>query len=101
MEVKDGKIHVDFEHVGGGLKAFDFPEVLGFTVAGEDHKFYNASAKVLDNDTVEVTCEAVANPVAVRYAWADNPVVNLYTKEGLPVTPFRTDDWKGVTAEAN
>ncbi len=100
MQVKDGKIHVDFKNVGSGLKAFDFPDVLAFTVAGEDRKFYNASAKVLDTDTVEITCEAVAKPVAVRYAWADNPDVNLYTREGLPVTPFRTDDWPGVTAEA-
>ena len=41
----------------------------------------------------------VADPVSVRYAWADNPVCNLYSREGLPVTPFRTDSWKGVTAD--
>jgi sialate O-acetylesterase len=42
----------------------------------------------------------VAEPVAVRYAWADNPICNLYTTEGLPLTPFRTDDWPGRTAES-
>lgn len=39
--------------------------------------------------------------IAVRYAWADNPVCNVYGADGLPLTPFRTDDWPGVTAEAN
>lgn len=100
MEVKDGKVLVTFDHVGAGLKAFDFPELQAFTVAGEDKKFYNATAKVVGKDQVEITCDAVKTPVAVRYAWADNPDVNLYSREGLPATPFRTDDWPGVTAEA-
>ena len=48
-------------------------------------------------DKVEVWSDEVSDPVAVRYAWADNPVCNLYSAEGLPATPFRTDDWPGVT----
>ncbi|HEX2948832.1 MAG TPA: hypothetical protein VHV83_04585 [Armatimonadota bacterium] len=44
-----------------------------------------------------VSSDAVAAPVAVRYAWADNPECNLYNKEGLPASPFRTDDWQGIT----
>ncbi|NOX53070.1 MAG: hypothetical protein GXP27_01250 [Planctomycetes bacterium] len=48
---------------------------------------------------VEVWSDTVSDPVAVRYAWADNPVCNLYSRERLPVTPFRTDDWPGITAE--
>jgi sialate O-acetylesterase len=50
---------------------------------------------------VEVWSKDVPEPVAVRYAWADNPVCNLYNDALLPVTPFRTDDWKGVTAGVN
>ena len=46
---------------------------------------------------IEVWSESVAQPVAVRYAWADNPVCNVQNKEGLPLTPFRTDDWPGIT----
>ena len=55
---------------------------------------------VAGTDKVEVRSDEVPDPVAVRYGWADNPVVNLYSREGLPVNPFRTDDWPGVTAEA-
>jgi len=49
---------------------------------------------------VEVSAESVTNPVAVRYGWADNPICNLYSLSDLPLTPFRTDDWPGITAEA-
>ena len=68
----------------------------GFAIAGEDKKFVWADAKI-DGDTVVVCSEKVAEPVAVRYAWADNPDCNLYNKAGLPASPFRTDDWPGVT----
>jgi sialate O-acetylesterase len=99
MEVKDGKAIVTFDHVGpGGLYAFDKEELDGFTVAGEDKVFHNAKAKIVAEDKVEVWSDDVKEPVAVRYAWADNPVVNLYNRAGLPATPFRTDDWPGVTA---
>ena len=100
MEVKDGKAVLTFDHVDQGLKAFDVPKVLGFSVAGSDHQFVAAEAKVVGPDKVEVRAEGVSDPVAVRYAWADNPICNLYDKAGLPVTPFRTDEWPGVTAEA-
>ncbi|HEU5117269.1 MAG TPA: sialate O-acetylesterase [Isosphaeraceae bacterium] len=102
MEAQGSKVIVTFDHVGpGGLYSFDTPEVQGFTLAGEDKVFHNARAKVVGPDKVEVTSEDVSHPVAVRYAWADNPVVNLYGKgSGLPATPFRSDDWKGVTAES-
>jgi sialate O-acetylesterase len=77
----------------------DVNDLRGFTIAGEDRKFVVAKAKVLDNDKtkVEVWSDQVANPSAVRYAWADNPVCNLRSANGLPATPFRTDDWPGVT----
>jgi sialate O-acetylesterase len=59
-----------------------------------------ATGKILPNGKIEVWSEAVKNPVAVRYGWADNPVVNMFSVEGLPLTPFRTDDWPGVTIDA-
>jgi len=100
MEKKDGKIVVTFDHVGDGLKAFDVPQVRGFTIAGADKTFRKAKARIVGANKVEVWSDAVDDPAAVRYAWADNPVCNLYGRNGLPVTPFRTDDWKGTTADA-
>lgn len=98
MEKANGKIVLTFEHAGdGGFKAFDVPEVRGFAIAGEDKKFVWARAKIVDKDKIEVSSDAVKDPVAVRYAWADNPVCNVYSRNGLPLTPFRTDDWPGVT----
>lgn len=100
LEKQGDKIILTFDHVGGGLKAFDVPELKGFTIAGSDQKFVHATAKLVGNDKIEVSAEGVTDPVAVRYAWADNPICNVYSLEGLPLTPFRTDDWKGVTADA-
>jgi sialate O-acetylesterase len=97
MEVKDGKAILHFKHVGKGLEAKDGP-LQGFTIAGSDHKFYNAKAEI-QGDTVLVSCDKVAEPVAVRYGWANCPVVNLWNKDGLPASPFRTDDFPGVTAQ--
>jgi hypothetical protein len=59
-----------------------------------------AKAVILADGRIEVSSEAVAEPVAVRYAWADNPVCNMYSAAGLPLTPFRTDDFPGVTVSA-
>ncbi len=70
----------------------------GFSIAGEDKVFYWASAEIVDKDTVIVRSPKVAKPVAVRYGWADNPVVTLYNSAKLPMDPFRTDDWPGITA---
>ncbi len=63
-----------------------------FAIAGEDRRFVWAKAEVRGNNEVVVWSESVAHPVAVRYAWANNPQwANLYNKEGLPASPFRTD----------
>ena len=97
MERQGDKVVITFDHVGRGLRPFDVQEVIGFTVAGSDHRFVDAKAKLVGRDKVEVQAEGVSEPVAVRYAWANNPVCNLYSNEGLPATPFRTDDWPGVT----
>ena len=91
MKVEDGAIRLTFTHVGGGLVAKG-DHLVGFAVAGEDRKFVWADARI-DGDTVVVSSPSVAKPVAVRYAWADNPDCNLYNQEDLPASPFRTDDW--------
>ncbi|MEX2309959.1 MAG: sialate O-acetylesterase [Pirellulales bacterium] len=100
IEVKDGAVIVKFKDVAGGLRAVDAAEVQGFAVAGDDRKWVWADAKIVAPDQVAVSSKEVAAPVAVRYAWADNPVCNLYNQTGLPITPFRTDDWPGVTIDA-
>jgi sialate O-acetylesterase len=96
---KDGRLVLTFDHVGGGLRPFDTADPYGFAVAGSDKNFAWAKAKVVGKDKVEVWSDDVKDPVAVRYAWADNPRCNLYSRDGLPVTPFRTDDWPGVTVD--
>lgn len=100
MEKKDNKIVLTFDHVGNGWRPFDVAEPRGFAIAGEDKKFVWAKAKILPDKTIEVSSPEVSAPVAVRYGWANNPVVNMYSVTGLPLTPFRTDDWPGVTANS-
>ena len=95
MEIQGNKAILHFSNVGGGLMAKG-DSLKGFAIAGEDKKFVWADAKI-EGNTVVVSSDKVAAPVAVRYAWAINPVCNLYNKEGLPATPFRTDTWPGVT----
>ncbi|MHB8902943.1 MAG: sialate O-acetylesterase [Thermoguttaceae bacterium] len=95
---KDGsKIVLSFDHVGGGLVAKGGEPLKGFAIAGEDKAFVWADARI-DGDTIVVSSPKVTEPVAVRYAWADNPICNLYNREELPASPFRTDQWPGVTA---
>ena len=89
MTAKGGKITLSFKHVGGGLVAKD-GELKGFTIAGADKQFVPAQAKI-EGSTVVVSAEGVAAPKAVRYGWANVPDVNLYNKEGLPASPFRSD----------
>jgi len=102
MKVNGSKISVDLDNVGvRGLYTFDTREPVGFSIAGKDQNFFWASARIVDRDTIEVWSESVENPVAVRYAWANNPDCNVFSREGLPATPFRTDDWPGVTANVH
>ncbi len=97
LEIQGNKAVLTFDHAQSGWRPFDVPEPIGFTVAGEDRKFVNAAAKILPDGRIEVSSEAVPAPVAVRYAWANNPVCNLYSNDDLPLTPFRTDQWPGLT----
>jgi len=100
MEIKGDKILLSFESVDGSLYSFDTRTPTGFSICGENQKFVWAEAKIVGKDKVEVWAQSVHSPVAVRYAWADNPSCNLYDKIGavtLPVTPFRTDNFSLTT----
>lgn len=97
MTIDGDKITLRFKHVGAGLVAND-GELTGFTIAGEDKKFHAAQAAI-EGDTVVVSSEQVAKPVAVRYGWAAYPVVNLWNKDGLPASPFRTDTFPITTQD--
>lgn len=95
----EGKVAtLTFKNVGKrGLYAFDRRDVVGFAVAGEDKVWHWAQGQIHGANQVRVWSDAVATPVAVRYAWATNPVANLTNWEGLPADPFRTDDWQVTT----
>ncbi|HZB46320.1 MAG TPA: sialate O-acetylesterase, partial [Pyrinomonadaceae bacterium] len=97
--VEGDRIRVRFEHARG-LKTSAGSAPADFVVAGADRKFVRAEARV-EGDAVVVWSKDVPRPVAVRYAWADNPTANLYNADGLPASPFRTDDWPGLTAGKN
>jgi sialate O-acetylesterase len=87
-----GRVRCSFRHLGKGLEARG-GALRHFAVAGKDRVFQWAEA-VIEGETVTARCAEVPEPVAVRYAWADNPEgCNLYNKEGLPAPPFRSDSW--------
>ncbi|HEX8889206.1 MAG TPA: sialate O-acetylesterase [Pyrinomonadaceae bacterium] len=92
MKVEGDTIRISFDHTDGGLMTKDGDKLVGFAIAGEDRHFVWADAVIKGKDVV-VSSPEVKKPVAVRYAWADNPASNLYNKEGLPASPFRTDDF--------
>ena len=110
-----GKAVLTMGDIAGGLEAHKLPatykkksqdtadvplvlgapdsELQGFAICGADKKWFWANAKITGKDTIEVSSADVAEPTAVRYAWANNPTCNLYSSEGLPAGPFRTDDF--------
>jgi sialate O-acetylesterase len=112
LSAENGKIRLRFSHVGGGLVAEELPEVYwvsrktgetaplsrnspgseleGFAICGKDRNWVWADAKI-DGDTVLVWSDGIRSPVAVRYAWADNPTCNLYSDAGLPASPFQAE----------
>lgn len=90
LKVEGNKAVVSFTNVGAGLECRG-DALTGFTVRGEDRQWHNAKAEIR-GDTVAVWSDAVEKPVAVRFGWAQFPVVNLWNKDGLPAVPFRTDD---------
>ncbi len=100
MKIEGNRSHLFFNDAQDGLMSKGTDKLQGFAIAGEDRKFVWADAKI-DGKTVVVSSQQVAKPVAVRYAWASNPVCNLYNRAGLPASPFRTDAWPEITREAH
>jgi sialate O-acetylesterase len=99
MNVEGNKVTVSFDQVGSGLKIKDkYGYLKGFAIAGEDHQFYWATGKITGTNSLQISSTEVKNPVAVRYAWSNNPEdANLYNGSDLPASSFRTDNWKGIT----
>lgn len=97
MKVKGNQAMLSFEHVDGGLEARG-GELKGFAICGADKKFVWGKAEI-DGEKVVVSSPDVMQPVAVRYGWADYPVVNFWNKAGLPASPFRTDDFPMITGK--
>jgi len=100
FRIDDDRAVVAFTHTGSGLTVRDVTlagrklpadKLVGFQIAGSDEQFHEADA-IIEGDTVLVSSLAVNVPVAVRYAWRGFPYANLYNREGLPASPFRTDD---------
>jgi sialate O-acetylesterase len=98
MKVEGGKIRLSFAHVGGGLKARDDKPLTEFQIAGADGNFVPAQATI-DGDAVVVEAKEVAAPAKVRFGWHKRANPNLVNKEGLPASPFQTDNWQGGTGE--
>ena len=94
---ENGKVRLQFGHRGSGLMTPGGAPLKGFAIAGMDKKFVWADAKI-EGDEVVVWNESVSEPVSVRYGWGNNPECNLYNREGFPASPFRTDEWLGVTS---
>lgn len=91
MKIKGGRAILKFNYIGSGLHT-NTKELIGFKIAGIDKQFYDAEASIV-NGKVIVSSSCVKEPVAVRYAWENNPKCSLYNKEGLPASPFRTDNY--------
>jgi sialate O-acetylesterase len=114
MKIEGSAIRLSFDHLGGGLVAKEVPatydvmrkagktaplvrnspqsQLEGFAICGADKQWVWAEAKI-EGDTVLVSSKQVPAPIAVRYAWSDNPTCNLYNAADLPASPFRTDDF--------
>lgn len=96
LSVSRGRAFLSFDQVGGGLEARGGP-LKGFQICGSDRRWVWGEARI-EGRRVVVASPEVPQPVAVRYGWADYPVVNLFNQEGLPATPFRTDNFPLTTA---
>jgi sialate O-acetylesterase len=104
IKIEGNKIRLGFSHASDGLvigvapwidpavPPLSITELQGFAIAGADKKWVWAQAKIEGSEVI-VSSDQVPTPVAVRYGWANNPECNLYSKAGLPASPFRTDNW--------
>lgn len=98
MQVESDKIRVRFAHVGGGLKSRDGKPLSEFQISGADGRFQPAQA-VIDGDSVVVQAQGVQRPTHVRFGWHSVANPNLINAEGLPASPFQTDNWQGGTGQ--
>jgi sialate O-acetylesterase len=98
MKVEGSKIRLSFAHVGGGLKARDGKPLSEFEIAGADGKFVPAEATI-DGASIIVASKEVTTPTQVRFGWRNIANPNLINSEGLPASPFQTNNWKGGTGE--
>ena len=96
--VEGDKVRLNFAHAGKGLKSRDGKELTEFEIAGADGKFVPATATI-EKGTVVVRAAAVGRPTQVRFGWRNIANPNLANTEGLPATPFRTENWQGGTGE--
>lgn len=96
LSVSRGEARIRFDHVGAGLEARG-GELTGFQICGSNREWFWAKARI-DGRRVVVSSPQVAEPLAVRYGWSDFPVVNLFNRDGLPASPFRTDNFPMITA---
>jgi len=97
VQFTGAKAVVTIDTFGSTLRTFDAVEARGFVICGADRQWKRAEAKLAGPNRIDVSSPEVQNPAAVRYAWADNPVCNVYSAEGLPLTPFRSDDFEMIT----
>ena len=99
-KIEGSRVVLTFTHTGSGLVAKDkYGYIKGFEIAGADKKFYPASG-IINGNTITVESNQVKNPVAVRYNWVDDASEgNVFNKEWLPMAPFRTDNWDGITVK--
>ncbi len=92
MTIEGSRVTLTFDHVQGGLQSRDGEAISHFEIAGEDQVFVPAQSRI-ENDSIIVWSDAVAHPVAVRFAWSQTAEPNLMNGAGLPASAFRTDAW--------
>ena len=91
MEIIGSRVEIVFQHAGSGL-AVRGEMLKGFEIGGSDGNYVQAEAAVTSKNVVSVWSNVVQTPAAVRYGWNNSPETNLYNMEGLPASPFRTDE---------
>jgi sialate O-acetylesterase len=94
MTIEGSGARLWFDSLGGGLIA-NGGELQDFVIAGSDRQFHPADARI-ESDTIVVSSASVITPLAVRYAWDADPKATLFNRNGLPASPFRTDDWRSA-----
>lgn len=100
MDIAKNKISLYFDYAPNGFKVKGEGTPTEFLIAGTDQNFLPADVK-LEKDRIVVSNKQIPNPVAVRFSFSNTGMSNLFNKEGLPLTPFRTDNWEIVPVTAN